>query len=204
MIAKKPATLSHIRAAALPVVALTAWQMLFDHAQSREGQTVVVHGGAGNVGGFALQFARRQKLFGIATIHGGDADYLRNLGAEQVIDTKTQDFSDFARCADVVIDTVGGNTQDRLFTLAKPGGIVVSVVARPNERLAEQLGVRSDYFIVDVNTSQLAKIAGMFEAKQLAIPVGSVLPLSEARAAHEMLAGSRTHAPGKIVLAVEG
>lgn len=204
MIAKKPATLSHIRAAALPVVAVTAWQMLFDHAQSREGQTVVVHGGAGNVGGFALQFARRQKLFVIATIHGGDADYVRNLGAEQVIDTKTQDFSDFARCADVVIDTVGGNTQDRLFTLAKPGGIVVSVVARPNERLAEQLGVRSDYFIVDVNTSQLAKIAGMFEAKQLAIPVGSVLPLSEARAAHEMLAGSRTHAPGKIVLAVEG
>ncbi|MGA8713763.1 MAG: zinc-binding dehydrogenase, partial [Roseiarcus sp.] len=84
------------------------------------------------------------------------------------------------------------------------GGIVVSVVARPNERLAEQLGVRSDYFIVDVNTSQLAKIAGMFEAKQLTIPVGSVLPLSEARAAHEMLAGTRTHARGKIVLAVEG
>jgi NADPH:quinone reductase-like Zn-dependent oxidoreductase len=204
MIAKKPPTLSHIQAAALPVVAVTAWQMLFDHAQSREGQTVVVHGGAGNVGGFALQFARRQKLFVIATIHGGDADYVRNLGAEQVIDTKTQDFSNFARCADVVIDTVGGNTQDRLFTLAKPGGIVVSVVARPNERLAEQLGVRSDYFIVDVNTSQLAKIAGMFETKQLAIPVGSVLPLSEARAAHELLAGSRTHAPGKIVLAVEG
>ena len=204
MIAKKPAALSHLQAAALPIVAVTAWQMLFDHAQVRGGQTVVVHGGAGNVGAYAVQFARSRKLSVIATIHGDDADYVRNLGAEHVINTKTQDFADFVQQADAVIDTVGGKMQDQLFTLAKPGGIVVSAVVRPNAQLASQYGVRSDYFIVDVNNAQLAEIAGMFEKKQLTIPVGSVLPLSEARAAHEMMAGSRPHVRGKIILAVDG
>ena len=203
MIAKKPAALSHIQAAALPVVAVMAWQMLFDHARVREGQTVVVHGGAGNVGAYAVQFARSRKLFVIATIYGGDAEYVRNLGADYVIDTKTQDFADFAQRADAVIDTVGGKTQDQLFTLVKLGGIVVSSVVRPNEQLASQYGVRSDYFIVDVNNAQLTEIAGMFERKQLTIPVGNVLPLSEARAAHEMMAGSRPHLRGKIVLAID-
>jgi NADPH:quinone reductase-like Zn-dependent oxidoreductase len=203
MIAKKPAALSHLQAAALPVVAVTAWQMLFDHAQVREGQTVVVHGAAGNVGAYAVQFARSRKLIVIAAIHGGDAQYVRNLGAEHVIDTKTQDFAKYARRADAVIDTVGGKMQEQLFTLAKPGGIIVSSVVRPNEQLASQFGVRADYLIVDVNNPQLAEIAGMFEKKQLTIPVGSVLPLSEARAAHEMMAGSRPHLRGKIVLAVE-
>jgi NADPH:quinone reductase-like Zn-dependent oxidoreductase len=203
MIAKKPVALSHLQAAALPVVAVTAWQMLFDHAQVREGQTVVVHGGAGNVGAYAVQFARLRKLVVIATIHGGDAQYVRNLGAEHVIDTKTQDFAKFARRADAVIDTVGGKTQDQLFTLAKPGSIIVSSVVRPNEQLASQYGVRADYLIVDVNNPQLTEIAGMFEKKQLTISLGSVLPLSEARAAHEMMAGGRPHLRGKIVLAVE-
>jgi NADPH:quinone reductase-like Zn-dependent oxidoreductase len=95
-------------------------------------------------------------------------------------------------------------TQDQLFMLTKPGGIVVSSVVRPNEQLASQYGVRSDYFIVDVNNPQLAEIAGKFENKQLTIPIGSVLQLSQARAAHEMMAGSRPHLRGKIVLAVDG
>lgn len=204
MIAKKPAALSNIQAAALPVVAVMAWQMLFDHAQVSEGQTIVVHGGAGNVGAYAIQFARSRKLSVIATIYGGDADYVRKLGANRVIDTKSQDIGDFPDRADAVIDTVGGGMQDQLFKLVKPGGIVVSSVARPKEQLASQYRVRSDYFIVDVNSAQLAEIAGMFERKQLTIPVGSVLPLSEARAAHEMMAGSRPHLRGKIVLAIDG
>jgi NADPH:quinone reductase-like Zn-dependent oxidoreductase len=204
MLARKPAALSYIQAAALPVVAVTAWQMLFDHARLRQGQTVVVHGGAGNVGACAVQFARSRKLSVIATIHGGDPDYVRNLGADQVIDTTTQGFADFAQAADAVIDTVGGKMQDQLFALAKPGGIVVSAVVRPNQQLASQYGVRSDFLIVDVNNAQLAEIAGMFANGQLTIPIGQVLPLSEARAAHEMMAGSRPHARGKIVLSVDG
>jgi NADPH:quinone reductase-like Zn-dependent oxidoreductase len=204
MIAKKPAALSHIEAAAMPVVGVMAWQMLFDHAALREGQTVVIHGGAGNVGAYAVQLARAKKLHVIATVRNGDADYVRSLGAHEVINTETDNLTNFARRADAVIDTVGGPTQDQLFTFVKPGGIMVSSVSRPNVQLAQKRRVRADYFIVDVNTAQLARLAEMHDKNELVIPVGSVLPLGEVRAAHEMLAGSRAHKRGKIVLQVAG
>jgi NADPH:quinone reductase-like Zn-dependent oxidoreductase len=204
MIAKKPATLSHVEAAAMPVVGVMAWQMLFDHAALREGQTVIVHGGAGNVGAYAVQLARAKKLHVIATVRNGDADYVRGLGAHEVINTETYNVANFARRADAVIDTVGGPLQDQLLTFVKPGGIIVSSVSRPNVQLAQKRRVRADYFIVDVNTAQLARLAEMHDNNELVVPVGSVLPLSEARAAHEMLAGSRAHKRGKIVLQVAG
>jgi NADPH:quinone reductase-like Zn-dependent oxidoreductase len=204
MIAKKPAALSHIEAAAVPVVGVTAWQMLFDRAAVREGQTVVIHGGAGNVGAHAVQLARANKLHVIATVRNGDAAYVHNLGADEVINTETDSFADFARRADAVIDTVGGATQSQLFTLVKSGGIIVSSVSRPDVLLAQKKHVRADYFIVDVNTAQLAQLAALHQSKKLVIPVGSVLPLTEVRAAHEMLAGTRAHRRGKIVLRVSG
>ena len=205
MIASKPAELTDAEAVSMPVVAVTAWQMLFDRAKVREGQTVVVHGGAGNVGAYAVQFARASKLRVIATVHGDGADDVRALGADEVIDTGSGDFGakgfvDFAKRADVVIDTVGGGTQDALFALVKPGGIIVSCVVMPDAERAAQHDVRPDFFIVDVNTTQLSRIADMVKAKQIRTAVGSVLPLAEARAAHEMLAGARPHKRGKIVL----
>jgi NADPH:quinone reductase-like Zn-dependent oxidoreductase len=204
MIAKKSAALSAIAAAALPVAGVMAWQMLFDHAAARAGQTVVVHGGAGNVGAYAVQLARAKKLRVIATIHGGDANAVRALGADEVIDTTADTLADFARCADAVIDTVGGAAQGGLFDLVKPGGIVVSSVSRPNAQLAQRMRVRADYFIVDVNAAQLTRLAQMHERKELMVRVGSALPLGEVCAAHEMLAGTRAHRRGKIVLSVAG
>jgi NADPH:quinone reductase-like Zn-dependent oxidoreductase len=202
MIAKKPSNLSHIEPASVPVVAVTAWQMLFDHARLSDGQTVFVHGGAGNVGAFAVQLARRSKARVIASVHGDDADYVRALGADEVVRTPSSRLAEFGQCADAVIDTVGGPTQDQLFSLANPGGIVVSVVSPPNPQLAQQYGLRSDYFIVDVSAAQLARLADMLDAKDLVTCVGTVLPLAEARAAHEMLAGERPHKRGKIVLRI--
>jgi NADPH:quinone reductase-like Zn-dependent oxidoreductase len=202
MIAKKPSNLSHIEAASVPVVAETAWQMLFDHARLSEGRTVFVHGGAGNVGAYAVQLARWRKVRVIASVHGDDADYVRALGADEVVRIPSSSFAEFAQCADAVIDTVGGPTQDQLFLLAKPGGIVVSVVSLPNPRLAQQYGLRSDYFIVDVSAAQLARLTDMLDAKELIASVGTVLPLAEACAAHEMLAGERPHKRGKIVLRI--
>jgi NADPH:quinone reductase-like Zn-dependent oxidoreductase len=149
MIAPKPAELSHVEAASMPVVAVTAWQMLFDRVKVREGQTVVVHGGAGNVGAYAVQLARARKLRVIATVHGDDAEYVRGLGADEVIDTGSSDFGtkgfgDFTQRADAVIDTAGGDTRDQLFTLAKPGGIIVSsVVRRPAECAARRATSRA-------------------------------------------------------------
>jgi NADPH:quinone reductase-like Zn-dependent oxidoreductase len=204
MIAKKSAALSHIEAASMPVVGVMAWQMLFDHASLREGQTVVIHGGAGNVGAYAVQLARAKKLHVIATVRNGDADYVRSLGAHEVVNIEADNLTNFARRADAVIDTVGGPTQDQLFAFVKPGGIMVSSVSRPNVQLAQKRHVRADYFIVDVNTAQLARLAEMHDKNELVVPVGSVLPLGEVRAAHEMLAGSRAHKRGKIVLQVAG
>ena len=174
MIAKKSAALSHIEAAAMPVVGVMAWQMLFDHAALREGQTVVIHGGAGNVGAYAVQLARAKKLHVIATVRNGDADYVRGLGAHEVINTEAYNVANFARRADAVIDTVGGPLQDQLLTFVKPGGIIVSSVSRPNVQLAQKRRVRADYFIVDVNTAQLTRLADMHDNNELVVPVGSV------------------------------
>jgi NADPH:quinone reductase-like Zn-dependent oxidoreductase len=204
MIAKKSAALSHIEAAAMPVVGVMAWQMLFDHAALREGQTVVIHGGAGNVGAYAVQLARAKKLRVVATVRNDDADYVRGLGAHEVVNIETDNLTNFARRADAVIDTVGGPAQEQLLNFVRPGGIIVSSVSRPNVQLAQKRRVRVDYFIVDVNTAQLARLADMHDKNELVVPVGSVLPLSEARAAHEMLAGTRAHKRGKIVLQVAG
>src|SRR5580692_3370083 len=204
MIAKKSAALSHIEAAAMPVVGVMAWQMLFDHAALREGQTVVIHGGAGNVGAYAVQLARAKKLHVIATVRNGDADYVRGLGAHEVVNTETDNLTNFARRADAVIDTVGGPAQEQLLNFVRPGGIIVSSVSRPNVQLAQKRRVRVDYFIVEVNTTQLARPSAMYDKNELVVPVGSVLPLGEARAAHEMLAGTRAHKRGKIVLQVAG
>src|SRR5262249_36681190 len=146
MIAKKPAALSHLEAAALPVVGVKAWQMLFDHAALRDGQIVVIHGGAGNVGAYAVQLARAKKLRVIATVRNGDADYVRGLGADEVINSEADNLANtwasLARRADAVIDTVGGPLQEQLLTLVKPGGIMVSSVARPNVQLAQRRRVR--------------------------------------------------------------
>src|ERR1700730_17147088 len=161
MIAKKPAALSHVEAAALPVVGVMAWQMLFDHAALRQGQTVVINGGAGNVGAYAVQLARAKKLHVIATVRNGDSDYVRGLGAHEVINTESYNVANFARRADAVIDTVGRPLQDQLITFVKPGGIIVSSVSRPNVQLAQKRRVRADYFVVDVNTAQLARPGDM-------------------------------------------
>jgi NADPH:quinone reductase-like Zn-dependent oxidoreductase len=201
MIAKKPKGVSNLEAAAIPVVGVTAWQMLFDHAKAQVGQTVLVHGAAGNVGAYAVQLARSRKLTVIATVYGSEKGYVRALGANEVLDTKSEDISRLGRRADIVIDTVGGKEQDQLFGVVKTGGIIVSSVVRPSRELAQKYGVTPDYLIVDVNGGDLTQLIRMRERGELTIPVGSILSLEEAVTAHEMLAG-KPHKRGKIVLEV--
>jgi NADPH:quinone reductase-like Zn-dependent oxidoreductase len=202
MIAPKPKTLSAVEAASVPVVAVTAWQMLFHHAKAAAGQTVFVHGGAGNVGGYAVQLARRRGLRVIASAFDHDVEFVRNLGANEVVSIASPRIAEFARSADAVIDTVGGESQRLLFTLVKPGGIIVSSVSPPSPESAEQQGIRTIFFVVDVNTADLERLTEMFDAGELSASVGTILPLTEARQAHEMLEGKRSHKPGKIVLQV--
>lgn len=202
-IARKPKSLSFVEAASVPVVAVTAWQMLFDHAKVSAGQTVLVQGAAGNVGAYAVQLAHWAGARVIVVAGASDAEYLRSRGADEVIDFRTQRFEEHVSGVDAVIDTVGGNTQTRSFAVIKPSGMLVSSVSQPSEELAAQHGVRTAFFIVEVTKPQLERIAQLIDDGALKTDVGIVLGLADARKAHEMLAGSVPHPRGKIVLNVE-
>lgn len=201
MIARKPATIGDVEAASIPVIAVTAWQALFDHAKLVAGQTVVIHGAAGNVGAYAVQFAHKAGLKVIATASAGDIETVQKLGADIVVD-RGQNFEDVAFEVDAVVDLVGGETQRRSFTVLKRGGKLISAVSQPDQALAETYGVEALFFLVNVTTEQLTSIAAMVDAGELVTNVGSVLPLEQAITAHEMLEGTRPHAKGKIVLTV--
>ena len=202
MAAKKPRTLTHRDAASIPVVAVTAYQMLFDHARVEAGQRVLIHGAAGNVGAFAVDLARARGAHVIGTDVKTGLGSATGLAAERLIDTTTTRFEDVAGSVDAVIDTVGGDLQTRSFSVLKPGGVLVSSVSEPDAKLAADRGVRALFMLVDVTTGALTQIADLLDAGALRPRVGSTIPLSEARAAHEMLEGLRPRDPGKIVLLV--
>ena len=199
MMAQKPKTLTFVEAASVPVVTVTAWEMLFDYAHVTVGQTVLIHGAAGNVGASAVQLAKQAGLHVVATAASGDLDYVRSLGAERVVDYKKQRFEDSFNGVDVVLDTVGGDTQLRSLRVLKPDGI--SVVSPVPETIEKSFAVRTVFFYVDVTTTRLNKITELFDSGKLVTNVGTVLPLEKARMAHEMLSGA-PHKRGKIVLSV--
>jgi len=200
-IAPKPKPLSFIEAASAPIVTVTAWQMLSEYADVTTGQTVLIHGAAGNVGAYAVQLARQAGVHVVATAASADLDYVRGLGAETVVDYKKERFEQSVTGVDVVLDTVGGATQQQSLGVLKPGGILVSVVSPVPEALQARYGIRAAYFYVDVTTARLNTITELFDSAKLVTDVGTVLPLEDARLAHEMLGGA-PHKRGKIVLSI--
>jgi len=200
-LAKIPPRLGFIEAASVPVVACTAWQMVFEQGAIDTTKRVLVHGAAGNVGAYAVQLARRVACEVIATAFSDDLAYVRALGADRVIDVNTSRFEELLTDVDVVLDTIGGETQDRSFAVLKPGGVLVSAVASPDQQKAARHGVKALFFLVDVSSQRLEELAALIEAGELATSIGEVLSLADARIAHEMLAG-RPHKRGKIVLRV--
>jgi NADPH:quinone reductase-like Zn-dependent oxidoreductase len=200
MIARKPVRLSHLEAASAPVVAVTAWQMLHDYAHVQTRQTVLILGAAGNVGAYAVQLAANAGLHVVALVGSKDIEYVRGLGAETVNDYQSgANFEPSVRPVDVVIDTVGGNTRDRSLHVLKAGGILVSVVS--TTPLPSSSNVRTVFFYVDVTSDRLNTVSKLFNSEKLFPQVGSVLPISQVRTAHEMLAG-KPHRRGKIVLQI--
>jgi len=203
MVARKPLHLSQVEAASAPVVAVTAWQMLFDYADAKPKQRILIHGAAGNVGAYAVQLASQAGLQVFATAAAEDVADVRSLGATAVIDYKTTRFENAVPPVDAVIDTVGGDTRARSFGIIKPGGVLVTSVSEPLPKEHQANGVRAVFFLVEVTTSRLEKVADLFNESKLIARVGTVLPLEQARIAHEMLAGA-PHKRGKIVLEVGG
>ena len=199
-VALKPKALHHVRAAAVPLAALTAWQALFDTAQVQSEQRVLIHGAAGGVGHFAVQLAKWKGAHVIGTASAANHEMLYELGADELIDYTRQRFEDVARNIDVVLDTIGDDTQERSWSVLKKGGNLVSLVQPPSEEKAKELGVRAAIIGGQPNGAQLAEIARIIDAGKLAPVIDRILPFSEARRAQELSQSGHTH--GKIVLRV--
>ena len=197
MIAQKPRSLSHVQAASAPVIAVTAWQMLFDHAHAVAGQRVLIHGAAGNVGRYAVALARHAGLEIWATQSpNSDPALMIESGVQRIVDLAQPDGSKVA----AVIDLVGGDSQPRLFDWIVPAGKLISAVRAPDAALAEKLGIDARFILVDVRTKTLEELGRLFEQGIIKPWIGEILPLAQARLVHETLAGVRSQTPGKIIL----
>ncbi len=200
-LAPKPRTLDHVQAAAVPLSALTAWQALFDQAHLAAGQTVLIQGAAGGVGVFAVQLAHWAGAQIIATASAHNRDFLRELGANEVIDYTTTRFEEVVQSVDIVFDTVGGDTLAHSWQVVKPGGMLVSVVSPPPSADAiKGHDVRFAWFVVQPNREQLVQIGALIDAGRIRPIIDTVFPLAQARQAYEQ--GAKGHTRGKIVLRV--
>jgi NADPH:quinone reductase-like Zn-dependent oxidoreductase len=197
MIAAKLPQLTHVEAASLPVVAVTAWQMLFEYANVVAGQKVLILGAAGSVGSYAVQMAVGAGLHVIAVASSRDTGYVRGLGAESCFDFRSTDGANEVPQVDAILDMVGGATLQKSLRYVTRGGIVVSVYSP--ESLPQSRDVRAVFFYVEVTTARLNAISELLRQGKLRVNVGTVLPLGRIREAHQMLAGA-PHPRGKIVL----
>ena len=200
-LAPKPRTLDHVQAAAVPLSALTAWQGLFEQAGLVGGQSILIHGGAGGVGVFAVQLAHWAGAQVIATASARHRDFLRELGANEIIDYTTTRFEDVAHDVDLVFDTVGGDTLQRSWQVIKPGGMLVSIVSPPPPAdVTQGHDARFVWFVVEPNRDELVHIGALIDAGLLRPIIDIVFPLAQARQAYEQAA--KGHTRGKIVLRV--
>ncbi|WP_248961977.1 NADP-dependent oxidoreductase [Sphaerisporangium perillae] len=202
--ARKPRKIDHVRAAALPLAALTAWQALVDTAEVRAGQRVLVHAAAGGVGHLAVQIAKAQGAHVIGTASAAKHEFLRGLGADELVDYRSVDFAEAIEDVDVVIDTIGGDYGPRSLRTLREGGVIVSLVlsntAADLRAQAEKLGIRAEAMLVEPDHAAMKAIAALVEEGRLHAEIDTVLPLEQAAKAHELGETGRT--TGKIVLTV--
>lgn len=199
-VAFKPKTVDHFHAAALPHVTLTAWQALVEVAELAPGQTVLVHAAAGGVGHIAIQLSkiRGARTIGTASVH---IDQLKEMDVDETIDYSTANFEDSVKDVDVVLDLIGGDTQQRSWAVMRPGGILVATVQPPSEETAQAHGVRQNFVSTAPPIKRvLTEVANLVDTGQLKPIVSAILPLSEIQKGHEMVEGKHVH--GKVVLSI--
>ena len=200
-VAAKPRSLDYNAAATIPLCALTAWQALVEQGQLAAGQTVLIHAAAGAVGSFAVQIARLRGARVLGTASPANAAFLRDLGADEVIDYHTTPFEEVAHDVDLVLDSVGGDTQDRSWQVLKPGGLLITLLGlEPGAAAAAARGVRGVMQATRPDATQLHEIADLIDAGRIRPATHTVLPLAAARQAHDLSQSS--HARGQIVLRV--
>ena len=199
-VALKPLTISHNEAASLPLAGITAWEVLITSAQLTAGQRVLIHAGSGGVGSLAIQLAKSRGAYVIATTSGKNQALVESLGADEVIDYQTQNFTEILRDIDVVFDTLGGDIQESSWSVLKQGGILVSIVSPPSEEKAKELGVRSAFVFIEPNAYILEQLAKLVEQGELRPIIGAEFALQDIVKAHALSESGRT--VGKIVLYV--
>jgi len=198
--AAKPKSITFVEAASVPLAALTAWQALIDTAKLSAGQTVLIHGGSGGVGSFAIQIAKAHGAKVIATASTPNQDLLKQLGADVAIDYTKTKFEDVAKDVDVVLDSVGKDTLARSYGVIRKGGFIATLVAQPDQAELDKHGIHGASISVKPNSDELMKITKLIEEKKIKPVVSQVLPLTEAVKAQEQAATHHTR--GKIVLKV--
>ena len=201
-LALKPRSLDHLHAAAVPLSGLTAWQALFEHAKLSAGERVLIHGAAGGVGSWAVQLGHWRGAHIIGTSSKSNHTFLRELGADEVLDYTAARFEDKVRDVDVVLDTVGGDTLQRSWGTLRKGGVLVTIVGDAPAEVAEKFGVRGVSMLVQPSRDQLNQIGQLIDRGTVRPIVQEVFPLARAREAYEL--GLRSHNRGKLVLQASG
>ena len=200
-IAHKPKRLSHVEAAALPLVGVSAWQALVENIGLSKDKKILIHGGAGGIGSIAIQLAKKLDAYVATTASTNDKQFVQELGADQVIDYKSQNFEDILHDYDAVFDTVGGETYRRSFkVLKKGGGIIVSMLEQPNSELMNQYGIKTIFQFTQVNRERLTKLAQWVDQNNIRVNVEKTFSLDEAGKALDYQ--KDVHPRGKVVLTV--
>jgi NADPH:quinone reductase-like Zn-dependent oxidoreductase len=200
-LAPKPASIDFVAAAALPLAGVSAYQALVDHMDLQAGQKILIHGGAGGIGSLAIQIAKNLSAHVAATASADDADFVKSLGADEVIDYKTQDFSTMLKDYDAVFDTVGGETNAKSYQVLKTGGAFVSMLEAPNEELVKQKEIHYTQESSQATPERLNAVAKLVDAGKLKVNVDKAFPFEQAATAMEHL--KTGHPRGKVVIQVK-
>src|SRR5262249_11801011 len=198
--APKPRSIDHLAAAGVPLAGLTAWQGLFKYGELKAGQRILIHGGSGVVGHFAIQFAKAKGTHVITTVSEKHIEFVREIGADDVVDYKKQKFEDMVHEVDMVFDLIGGETRKRSWPVLKKGGILVSTMMEPFDQKMRELGVRAAHFTVQENGEELHEIGSLIDAGKVKPKIGKVFDFNEVGSAFEYVEKGDTE--GKVVLKV--
>jgi alcohol dehydrogenase len=197
-IAHKPKALSHEEAAGLPLVGVSAWQALVETIGLSKSQKILIHGGAGGIGSIAIQLAKYLGAYIATTVSANDKQFVKELGADEAIDYKTQTFEDLLHDYDAVFDTVGGETYTRSFKVLKRGGIIVSMLEQPNQEMMDRFGIKAISQFTQVNRERLTKLAEWVDENNIRVNVDRIFPLDETGKALDYQRD--VHPRGKVVL----
>jgi NADPH:quinone reductase-like Zn-dependent oxidoreductase len=197
-ITHKPKRLSHVEAAGLPLVGVSAWRALIENIGLSNGQRILIHGGAGGIGSIAIQLAKNLGAFVATTASANDKMFVQELGADQVIDYKSQNFEDLLHDYDSVFDTVGGETYKRSFKVLKKGGIIISMLEQPNSELMSQYDIRAIFLFTQADRERLTKLAEWVDQNNIRVNVDRTFLLDEASKALDYQ--KDVHPRGKVVL----